>query len=280
MTKLIAALPMYDWPEARSDIDRQWMRLRDGLRGRGIAAPDALVRRNADMPAMSGGIRSASGDILVPDPATLSPDDLDMRALWLHPALLLSQTCWGPMELGLAPHIQVVGQPDYSDVEGGEGPFYSSAIVMRRDLASTASEHSAGAVRPEGSIPVERLRGLRLAYNSEDSMSGFLSLSRDLQALGTGLTIFKERLATGGHRASVVAVAEGRADAAAIDCRSWAMASRFEPAAEELAVVGWTARRKGLPFITALTTPSETVAVLRAALADAGMLAQDQGKSA
>ena len=37
MTALIAALPMYDWPEARSEVDCQWTRLRGVLREGGIA---------------------------------------------------------------------------------------------------------------------------------------------------------------------------------------------------------------------------------------------------
>ncbi|TIT56391.1 MAG: phosphate ABC transporter substrate-binding protein, partial [Mesorhizobium sp.] len=67
---------------------------------------------------------------------------------------------------------------------------------------------------------------------------------------------------------SIVAIAEGSADVAAIDCESWALAKRFEPAAREVKVVGWTKRRKGLPFITARATPPETVAALREAIAD------------
>ena len=63
--------------------------------------------------------------------------------------------------------------------------------------------------------------------------------------------MFSSRIETGGHRASIRAVATDMADVAAIDCRSWAMARQFEPAARALAVVGWTARRKGLPFIAA-----------------------------
>jgi ABC-type phosphate/phosphonate transport system substrate-binding protein len=81
-------------------------------------------------------------------------------------------------------------------------------------------------------------------------MSGIIALRRDLEAMGSGLGIFSEMIETGGHRASIVAVAEGGADVCAVDCRSWAMARRFESRAAALRVVGWTARRKGLPFIT------------------------------
>ena len=61
-------------------------------------------------------------------------------------------------------------------------------------------------------------------------MSGIIALTRELAALGETLDIFSERIESGGHRASIVAVADGRADVAAIDCRSWALAQRFEPA--------------------------------------------------
>jgi ABC-type phosphate/phosphonate transport system substrate-binding protein len=97
-------------------------------------------------------------------------------------------------------------------------------------------------------------------------MSGLIALTRDLEAAGEGLAIFSDAIATGGHRLSIVAVAGGHADVAAIDCRSWAMAQRFEPKARDLEVVGWTGLRKGLPFITARTTPDAVVEILKPAL--------------
>jgi ABC-type phosphate/phosphonate transport system substrate-binding protein len=192
--------------------------------------------------------------VVAPDPATLAPDEFDLHALWLHPALLVAQTCWGPMGQGLAAHVQVVGQPDYSAFEGGEGELYSSAIVMRGRNSVAASG------KPD--IPLGLLRGKHFIYNSPDSMSGILALAQDLEAVGETLDVFSERGLSGGHRASIIAVADGRADIAAIDCRSWAMAQFFEPKAKELAAVGWTARRKGLPFIAAGATPVDVVAAL------------------
>ena len=88
-------------------------------------------------------------------------------------------------------------------------------------------------------------------------MSGIIALTRDLEGMGESLDIFSERIETGAHRASIVAVAEGRADVCAIDCRSWHMAKRYEPGAKELRVVGWTGLRKGLPMITSVHTPEE-----------------------
>ncbi|MFC5583625.1 phosphate/phosphite/phosphonate ABC transporter substrate-binding protein [Nitratireductor kimnyeongensis] len=233
MRDWIAALPMYDWPECRNETDAHWDRLRDGLRAQGVDAPEALSR----------------GD--------------DLRALWRNPNLLLAQTCWGPMEAGLARHVQVVGQPDYSAYEGGAGALYSSAVVMRKDVTGrdvTAPLHG------RALLPLDLMRDTRLAYNETLSRSGFLALIQDLKEAGEGIEIFAERLETGGHRASLEAVRDGRADVCAVDCRSWALAQRFVPGLDKLCVVGWTARRLGLPYITSHETDAETLASLRAVL--------------
>jgi ABC-type phosphate/phosphonate transport system substrate-binding protein len=266
----VAALPMYDWPEARAEVDGEWAALRGRLRNAGIDAPEKLARRNADLPPAPGGIRNAEGQVIAPDPATLPPDDLHLAALWRHPRLLLAQTCWGPMEEGLSDHVVVVGQPDYSAYRGGAGDFYSSAILMRRGqsepvvtgrLPSGETGNKAAA-----QFPLRKLCGKRFAFNAPDSMSGYIALSRDLEATGESLALFSDLVETGAHRASIRAVAEGRADACAVDCRSWALALAFEPAASELDVVGWTRKRLGLPFIASRHLPSGMVEALREAL--------------
>jgi ABC-type phosphate/phosphonate transport system substrate-binding protein len=82
-------------------------------------------------------------------------------------------------------------------------------------------------------------------------MSGYIALERMLKEQGADLDIFVDRIVSGGHRKSIRMVAEGLADVATIDCKSWQLAKQYEPAARDLAVVGWTPMRKGLPFITA-----------------------------
>lgn len=263
MSELVAALPMYDWPEVHDEVDAQWVRLRDAFRQQGINAPETIVRRNGDLPPVPGGIHDTNGKLIAPDPAALPPDELDYHKLWLHPALLFAQTCWGPMELGLSNHVQVVGQPSYDAYEGGQGELYSSALVMRTGEGPEARSPADG----KAFLPLDLIRGKRFTFNSLDSMSGTIGLTRDLEAQGESLDIFASRSQSGGHRGSIVAVAEGKADIAAIDCESWALAQRFEPAAGKVAIVGWTARRKGLPFITARTTPEKTVRAMREALA-------------
>lgn len=263
MSDLVAALPMYDWPEVRDEVDAQWAGLRETFRQKGIDAPQTIVRRNGDLPPVPGGIHDAEGRLIAPDPATLPPNELDHHQLWLHPALLFAQTCWGPMELGLSKQVQVVGQPSYDAFEGGQGELYSSALVMRIGEGPQVRSPADGKTL----LPLDLMRGKRFTFNSLDSMSGVIALTRDLQAAGESLDIFSSRSESGGHRGSIVAVAEGKADIAAIDCESWALAQRFEPAARKVAVVGWTARRKGLPYITARTTPEKTVKAMREALA-------------
>lgn len=252
---LVAALPMYDWPEARDETEAEWLVLRERFRACGIEAPEKLVRRNAELPAVPGGIRDREGKVIAPDPASLPPDELNVDVLWRHPNLLCAQTCWGPMELGLLAHVKVIGQPDYSRFPGGEGEHYRSAIVMRRsDSAVEIEPPDSG----KSQLPVNQLRGLRFAYNEAHSMSGFLALRRDLAALAAIESdaafdqFWFESRRTGSHRQSVIEVAEERADVAAIDCRTLALCRRFEPATGELAVVGWTALRRGLPYVGAV----------------------------
>lgn len=222
---------MYDWPEVHRETDALWASIRDALRNADIDAPKRLTRETGNL-----------------------------YAFWRRPNLFFAQTCWGPMEDGLSEHVHVIGQPDYSDVEGGDGTLYSSVIVMREGEAAA----------PDALIADRSglLAGKRFAYNQPDSMSGFLALEGDLGSLSA----FAEHMPTGGHRASIRAVAEGRADFCAIDCRSWALAKRHEPAATGLVPIGWTRPRKGLPYITSAKTGVEKVAAMRAVLLDAGLI--------
>jgi ABC-type phosphate/phosphonate transport system substrate-binding protein len=227
-----ACLPMYDWREERAAVDALW----------------------ADIRARAGGD--------LPVALTRPADEAALFALWRDPALVLSQTCWGPLSLGLLPGLRVLAQPDYSDVAGGQGPLYRSVLIGRSGDALPAPEG------PEADLPDDVLSGQLLAANARHSLSGWLALAGDLGAEPG--TLAADVVITGGHRASVRVVAEGRADIAAIDCRSWALARRYEPCARGLVVLGWTAARPGLPYVTGpLTAPSQ-VAELRETLTRMG----------
>lgn len=72
-----------------------------------------------------------------------------------------------------------------------------------------------------------------------------------------------EQLETGSHRHSIQAVAEGRADYAAIDARSWALARAFEPACRHVEVIAETAHK---PAPVLISHRHEEISEIRSAL--------------
>lgn len=242
MTAPHASLPMYDWPETSDETQADWRAIRDGARARGVPMPEALSH----------------------------PDWANIDAYWRDPALIFSQTCWGPLSLGLIDVLRPLAQPDYSRFLGGRGPFYRSALIARAETAAQMGLAGPVAVPavPEPAVAEGLLAGRRFGLNGRDSLSGYLSLKHDLGADPCALAA--ECVVTGGHRASVIAVAEGRADLAAIDCRSWDLALRVEPAAAGLMVIGWTAERPGLPYVTSRATAPELAARLKEQLTGMG----------
>lgn len=184
-------------------------------------------------------------DVGLPAPETLDRD-APAAAQWGDPALLFSQTCGLPHVAGAARATRLICAPTY-EVEGCGAGRYASAIVARRG----------------GATDLDGLRGGRFAANGSDSLSGWAALIDAIEPAAIG-----EVLWTGAHRASVIAVAEGRAEAAAIDALCWDMAKRFEPAAAELVVLGWTRPAPAPPFVTSALTASGDRARIRAALVE------------
>ena len=185
-----------------------------------------------------------------------SPDTLDREAAtettWLSPRLLLSQTCGLPLVQDLRDQVTVLGRLTY------------------QDLSATGDYHSVIVVRESDSIDhPEDLRGQRAAINHEDSYSGCLTLKRWAGKQAGETAFFTSVIATGSHRDSVCAVANGLADTAAIDYVSWCLAKRVEPAAQRLSVVAKTDDRPGLPLITQTGHDTQTLASFRSALDEA-----------
>jgi ABC-type phosphate/phosphonate transport system substrate-binding protein len=175
-------------------------------------------------------------------------------AIWSDPGLLLAQTCGYPLMTTLRGRAQVVATPRYG-APGCEGPFHRSAVVVRQTDPAT---HLAD------------LRGRRFALNDRASNTG-MNLARALIApITDGEAFFGAVTLTGAHADSAEAVATGLADAAAIDCVTFALLQRLRPAAtRRLRVLAWTAPSPGLPLITAMATDAATRAALGRALADA-----------
>jgi ABC-type phosphate/phosphonate transport system substrate-binding protein len=201
--------------------------------------------------AMWGGIASrlhAAGVADVPVALTW-PDNA--AAHWLAPELLLSQACGFPLVTFLDGQVQLVGAFHY-DAPGCDGLLNRSQLVVRAsDPAQT----------------LEDLRGRRVAINGTDSQSGYNSLRALVLPLARAGRFFGATHVTGAHHLSVMAVRDGLADVAAIDCVSLAGFDKHRPEITAgTRVLGETAAYPGLPLITATTTTETTMAALHDAL--------------
>ena len=178
------------------------------------------------------------------------PDDL--IAHWRDPQLLLSQTCGYPLTHALAGAVQLVGVFRY-DAPGCDGIFCRSQLVARTEDAGRS---------------LADFRGLRVAFNSDDSQSGYNALRSAVAPLARAGRFFAEAIATGGHAASMAAVQHGRADIAAIDCVTLDGLRRNLPQAlAGLCTVGQTPAYPGLPLITGQSTSAAELRTLQLALA-------------
>jgi ABC-type phosphate/phosphonate transport system substrate-binding protein len=171
-------------------------------------------------------------------------------AAWQSPDLVLSQTCGYPYRARLHGHVTLVATPDYA-LPGCPPGHYRSVLVARAD---------------DPRDRIEDLAPARMAWNEDLSQSGWAAPATHLLSLG--LTP-RPVLRTGGHRLSAQAVAEGRADWAALDALTWALMQGQEPAATRLKVIGQTTPTPALPFIAAAGADRPALlSALRRALAD------------
>ncbi len=163
----------------------------------------------------------------VPAPETLTRAD-DIVAQWSDPGLLLGQTCGLPFRCYLHDAVTLVGSIDYG-LEGIPPGFYHSYFVARADDPRTTLDEFTDAV---------------LAYNEPNSHSGWAA------AVRSGVR-FRVGAVSGSHRASIIHVADGSADIAAIDAISWGLMERYAPETRALKIVGCSAPTPGMALITA-----------------------------
>ncbi len=180
-------------------------------------------------------IRAELSKAGVDSPADLTTGGDDANA-WLHPDLVLSQTCGMPYRTELHGKVSLVGTPDYG-IEGCAPGFGRSVFVTRSTDPRSALVDFASAV---------------FAYNATHSESGFASPYRSVTRAGFW---FERFVPTGQHLESARAVAEQRADIASIDAVTWRLVQAFEPFASDLRVIGQTDPVPWLPYITRLDGP-------------------------
>ena len=175
------------------------------------------------------GMRAAD----LPAPDTLTRGAGAYWEAWQDPDLTLSQTCGFPYRARLHGHVTLIGTPDYG-VEGCPPGHYNSIFVAR-----------AGDPRQT----LQDFNHASLAFNEDLSQSGWAAPQNHARKLGLTL---RPSLRSGGHLNSARAVAEGRADIAALDAVAWSMIQEWEPFAATLKAVAATTPTPGLPYIAAL----------------------------
>ncbi|KXU82561.1 phosphate ABC transporter substrate-binding protein [Paraburkholderia monticola] len=180
----------------------------------------------------------------------VEPDE-ELHGFWRRPNLLISQTCGYPLMQGLHEDVQLIATPCF-DAPGCDGAHYSSVLVTRADARFDT---------------LASCRGARAAYNQDDSNSGMNAFRHAVAPLARAGMFFGAVLRTGSHLGSLRAVAENRADVAAIDCVTFAFVCDVLPElARRVRTIGMTAASPGLPLIAATNVPPATIAALRDAL--------------
>jgi ABC-type phosphate/phosphonate transport system substrate-binding protein len=203
------------------------------------AANDALWRTIRD------DLRAAG----VADVPEQRSRDMNIHRVWSHPGLLLGMICTRPWALAHR-HLQLIGHPVYAGTDR-PGEHRSWIVVRRNDPA----------------VRLENLRGRRVAVNDGGSNTGMALLRDHLASLARNGRFFGEVVETGAHLASARAVADQRADVAAIDEVTFTALTRFEPGlTERLHILDRTAPAVTPAFVTAADTPPNIVSLLRNAL--------------
>jgi ABC-type phosphate/phosphonate transport system substrate-binding protein len=199
-----------------------------------------------DMPAL----QSANDHFwqLIRENLTFGPDhlsrDRDFWDIWQSSDLLFAQTCGMPYRTRLQGNVSLIGTPDYGLPDCPAG-FYQSVFVVRADAQGDALKDFVTGV---------------FAYNESCSQSGW---SAPMTHLHDSNLSCGNLLETGAHAASARAVADGKADLAALDALTWLLLQEHDAVASQLRVVATTTPTPGLPYITA---PSNDVTGLARAV--------------
>ena len=173
-----------------------------------------------------------------------APDALsrgrELYAEWRDPELILGQTCGLPFRADLKGDVQMVGAIDYGLPDCPPGYYCSALTVAVDDPRSDVAEFA----------------GAPFAYNSRNSQSGYTCLMKAFDEAGMepGAPV-----KTGAHAASIRAIAEGRAEIAAIDGISHRLAVAYMPEVTKTRVIGMTPPTPGQALITAPGNPAAEI---------------------
>jgi ABC transporter, phosphonate, periplasmic substrate-binding protein len=218
----VAFLPMYAVRGTHDHANTLWSCCRDSMRRSGMDAPDQVAHFESRLEG------------------------------WLHPDLVLGQTCGLPYITQLCDRVALIGTPDYAVDGCSPGFYHSTLVVSSADRRTRLSDFCGGT----------------LAINSKDSQSGYSAIMFASAPFAQRGRFFRRAIHTRSHSRSMQLVANGLADIAAIDSVTWRMSRQFDSDSASLKSIGTTEPTPGLPFIAAAGTPAERLlAAIRAGVA-------------
>ena len=171
------------------------------------------------------------------------------------PELFIGHTCGYPLMKHLQDAVTPFCVPVFN-VNGVEGNSYSSRFIV-------AAESDIGSLA--------ECAGRIVAINNRDSNSGMNVLRHAIAKLNPAGTFFTSVISSGGHLQSLTAVAEKRADVAAIDCVSFQfIEDRWPELTAQVRGIGDSVKTCGLPLVLPnANLPSTDTQQIRAALNEA-----------
>lgn len=168
----------------------------------------------------------------------------DLKALWLSPDLLLTQTCGYPLMTQLRGRVQLIGRPVYRLPHSADGGHCSLLLVRQDDARRELID----------------FRGSHGLINSEDSNSGMNLFRHTLAPLQVDGRFFSQVSVTGGHRDSLRSLQDGRGDLAAIDSVTYDYLARdHSQEVAGLTILTQTALSPCLPYITRLGADADAI---------------------
>ncbi|WP_102107650.1 phosphate/phosphite/phosphonate ABC transporter substrate-binding protein [Oceaniglobus roseus] len=198
--------------------------------------PETAAAHDALWAGIREGLRARGGQ--APDGLTRSDD---LWAVWEDPGLVLGQTCGLPFRSRLHDRVTLVGAPDLRLPDAAPGHYYSVFVIRRGDSGDLAD-----------------YAARRFAFNQGHSHSGWAAPQTVAARQGFRFT---QGVETGAHAQSARAVAEGRADIAAIDAHTWRALTAFDgDMVQRLEVIGRTDTTPAPPYIAARGADADLLA--------------------
>lgn len=184
-------------------------------------------------------------------PASLKRE-IPYEVQWRSGQLLFSQAC-GYDVLVRANHLRILATPVYTPT-ACLGGYYSSMIVVREDSRFEC---------------LEDLRGSRCVINTPTSHSGMNVLRALFAPISRNGRFFESVWTTGSHESSLMMIAHGWADVAAIDCITYALLQRHRPESlREVRVLCCSSRFPAPPYVVGSQVSESEAHQIREALVE------------